>query len=347
MPSNPPDAVERQVELIPLARVGAPVLVCSPAGEVLGHSPEARSLMSRLGHELVLGRELPVPLWSALMAAPVGEATEWRPGQVARDDVLGCTRYQLGSSHWLLLMREVSKKNVQLLQRLHQQRLEFAGRIVASVAHDLRTSVASLVYNAGFLELTRHEGDTPEFREALGEMGVASERLQRMVDGLLDFARLGPQVAVDISVHDVVDRSMALLRGYFRKRGHTLAANCSEREWARGNPIVVEQILVNLLFNAAEASSDPVDVMVSTRASSESDSVQLVVADTGPGIPPDQVHHVFDPFFSTKTDHTGLGLTMAREAAGGLGGSLNLEPAERGARFVLQLPRGSCPREGP
>jgi len=102
------------------------------------------------------------------------------------------------------------------------------------------------------------------------------------------------------------------------------------------NPIVVEQILVNLVLNALE--SDPAPREVSIDITSRDGLCCVVVEDDGPGIADSLRETVFEPFFTTKTQGTGIGLTSAREAARELGGDLSLEPSGSGARFCLWLP---------
>ncbi|HKQ71513.1 MAG TPA: HAMP domain-containing sensor histidine kinase [Polyangiaceae bacterium] len=325
---------------IGVAEMEAPAVICSNTGKVRNFTKQARVLMSSLGVELATGSPLPASLWAALTQVPIGESTEWRP-EAAVDAILGCTAYRLGSARRLILMRELSTRNVQLLQRLHKQRLEFAGRMVASIAHDLRTTVASIVYNAGFLRLRQRDSSPPEVTDVLKEMVESTDRLRRTVDGLLDFVRLGPQLQVDFRMREIVDRTTALLDSVYRKRRHALVVDCNEREWVSGNPIVVEQVLANLLLNAAEASEQSLRVSITVDANpADANFVRTIVQDDGPGIPPERARRVFEPFFTSKPDGTGLGLTMAKEAALKLDGDLFFEPSEVGARFVLLLPRG-------
>ena len=123
------------------------------------------------------------------------------------------------------------------------------------------------------------------------------------------------------------------------------------------------QIVLNLLINAADAlegCSEP-HIRVTVRPAhgarragdgdhplpprSQPDAVEVRVSDTGPGIPDEDRERIFDPFFSTKApgQGTGLGLSNALRFAEELGGSLELEPADRGAVFVLRLPSAAAP----
>lgn len=327
-----------------LEDIGGAIAVCTSSGQLVGATPSARVLLDWLEiPATVTPRQLPQSLWDQLATTPLGEATQWRPSSGTTDACLGCTRYALGPSHVLLLMREVSEKQLALSQRLHQQRLEATGRLVASIAHDLRAPLASIVFNSevlarGTTTLTAHS-----LREILGEIGMASKRLRRAIDGLLDFARLGPPVVSNVAVREVIDRAAGLLRSAMRDGGHELRVDVGEgAEWARGNPLVVEQIFVNLIVNAMEGATSPAHIQISARVAGEpsGERVEISVQDDGPGVVAELRERVFEPFFTTKPNGSGLGLTTAREAANDVGGDLRLEPSERGARFVVTLVAG-------
>ena len=291
---------------------------------------------------------VPQPLWAALERVPSGEAVEWRPSTELRW-VIGCTRYRCGDG-FLLLMKEVSEKHAATHGRLHGQRLEAIGRLVASIAHELRNSVASIVYSADLLGLEQVDEGTR--KETLSEILEASKHLQAIVDGLLDYARLGPTVSVPVSLREVLTRSQGFLRSVYRDGSHQLAITIpADAEWVVGNSLVIEQIFVNLLLNAAQITSDrPVRVQVRSESFGDAQRnpnwVRVTIADDGPGVPGPLRNTIFEPFFTTRVEGTGLGLTNAREAAELVGGSLTLTRSGPGATFVVELPAASRPPGG-
>lgn len=339
-------ALQQGEVVVDLDHVEAPLALCSKSGSVCAATPLARDLFGRMANVARLPADLPGELWAALEAVPAGHAVEWRPHNGAHE-VLGCTRYH-AAEHYLLLMNEISDKHAALSRRLHRQRLEATGRLVASIAHEVRNSVASIVYSADFLAM-KHTVLRPEtVRDTAREMLVASRRVQSTVDGLLDYARLGPTVTAPVSLLDVLTRAQGLLRSVYIKRGHRLHVDIApSAQWVRGNSLTVEQILVNLLLNAAECVAGTVSVVVSSaRAPSPAgggkpdEMVCVRVSDDGPGVPARLRQTIFEPFFTTREQGTGLGLTNAREAAESLGGALRLEDAPVGACFAIYLPVG-------
>lgn len=321
-----------------LDRLGGAVAVCSTEGALLAATPAATSLLRRLGVSVdPLPSPLPAPLWNELATTPLGEATQWRPAPT-EDACLGCTRYALGE-HWIvLLMREVSEKHVQISQRMHRQRLETTGRLVASIAHDLRAPLSSILFNAEALAATSTHLSAAELGAAYRDISVASQRLRRTIDGLLDFARLGPPVDVEVEIPEIVERVQGLVGVSLRDGRHKLSIHIEDHaRRVRGNPLVLEQALVNLVVNAIEACPAG-GATIHVRAERAANGTHIIVADDGQGIVPEARARVFEPFFTTKPNGTGLGLTTAREAMRAIGGDLLLESSAWGARFVIVVP---------
>lgn len=336
----------RPVRVLRLDQVEAPLVLCSGNGAVLESSTQARELLTRFRMVDPHDRVLP-DLWNTLGTAPLGQALEWRvPDDV--DGVLGCTRYRVGD-RYLLLMKEVSEKQIALSRRLHRQRLEMTGRLMASIAHELRSSVASVVYSVDFLAMLGPLAQGEVLQEGLREVSEASTHLQRTVDGLLAYARVGPTLAVPVSLRDVLTRARGFLRGFYGEGSHALTIDIPpSAEWVRGNSLSVEQIFVNLLLNAAEAAHGVVNVSVVSElmdvGERETPMVRVRVRDDGPGVASHIQSSIFQPFFTTREDGTGLGLPNAVEAAESLDGRVVLEPSAEGACFAVYLPQSPpCP----
>lgn len=330
----------------------APIGLCSAQGELQQATPAALALLRSLHVVESVPSALPAELWERFAGVADGEAVEWHPPRAGRS-LLGCTRYAHASGSFLLLMREVSDKRAALEGRLHKERLESTGRLIASIAHDIRSSVASIVYSADFLEVSGSALSSDTLRESVHDICDASRRLQVTVDGLLDFARLGPTISVPVSLRDVLNRARGLLRSVYKEGAHRLSVEvASEAEWVRGNPIIIEQIFVNLLLNAAESASGTREVTVRSTVAGlhaplprpAEQYLCVRVQDDGPGIAEHLRSTVFEPFFTTKVDATGLGLTNAREATENQEGHIVLETTARGASFAVYLPRSEGPR---
>ncbi|MEZ4371533.1 MAG: HAMP domain-containing sensor histidine kinase [Polyangiaceae bacterium] len=328
-----------------LAQVGAALAVCDRNGRVVGLSAQAKATFERVGIDSdVVPFSLPHSLWTQLGNLQLGDATEWSP-EHDPGTYLGCSPYLLGDSHLLLVMREVSDKRLKLSRALHRQRLESTGKLVAAIAHDLRAPLSSIVYNAELLT-QQHTLEEMELREVVHDIRIACRRLKRTIDGLLDYARLGPQVEIDLSLKETLERVGSFVRPLLRDGKHSLAFTVGPgAEWVRGNPIVIEQVFVNLVVNATEAKGEGAHIEIEADSSGGS-LVRVCVRDDGPGVPAQLRERIFEPFFTTKSKGTGLGLTTSRQAVRDLRGDLMLEPSDTGTSIVVLLPKGQPVAEG-
>ncbi len=329
-----------------IATVEAPIACCTESGLLQAATSSARALLRRVSQLEELPAQLPPELWGLLERTVPGDAVEWRSPSAPRE-VLGCTRYTGAPGSYVLLMRDVSSKRLALSELIHRQRVDMTEHLVAGIARDIRGSVASMVYSAEFLNASANVAAPKEISETVHDISRASASLQRTLDSLLDYACIGPSVCVPVQLRDVLNRAVASVRGQYGDRSHRVRIDVAPRaESVRGNPLVVEQIFVNLLRNAVEACAAPCCVIVTAflappphGALRGAPCVSIRVWDDGPGIPTDHRRFVFDPFFTTKQGSLGLGLAMARKAAESLEGHLELTDDDTGTCFSLYLPR--------
>ncbi len=240
-----------------------------------------------------------------------------------------------------------AERGASLARRLHQQRLESMGRWMTTAVHDLRTPLASVVFHAHLLRGRGESLNVSERHEHLEQICAAADRLQAALNGLLDFARPGPRATQAVSLREVFERVSSLLRPALREGRHVLLDSLgSGAEWAQGTPLVVEQVLINLVLNGLESAPGPRAVVL--RGEAAGDAVRLVVEDDGPGVPESVRGRLFEPFFTTKPEGTGVGLATAREAAREMGGDVVYEAGGPGggARFTFTLPAGREPKRG-
>ncbi|WP_394831289.1 HAMP domain-containing histidine kinase [Pendulispora rubella] len=321
-----------------LKHAGAALAVCSREGLLVGATPSAFSLLARVG---ISTRKIPCPLpllWERLETSPPGEAIDWRPPNSDVDGIrLGCTRHALGGAYFLVVMREISDKHVTLAQQLHRQRLEATGRLVAQIVHDLRAPLASIVFDAEVLADRGRELDPTALHTTALALRRAADRLRKTVDGLLGFAKLGPPAESHADLGEAVERTCSLLRPSLRNGGHRIEVDLSPNaRCVQASPLVVEQILVNLVMNAVEAAQAPITIRIATWRMTH--KVRIVVQDNGPGMSAESRARAFEPFFTTKPRNSGLGLTASRDAALDAGGDLRIESSDQGACFAITLP---------
>lgn len=334
-----------------LKDVGAPMLITQGGDRIADLTAPAESLLAKFELPCEPGLLLPGALKAELDGALLGEAIQWRPrGDSAT--ILGCTRYRLGDRHHLVLMREITAQQRAMSARLHQQRLQETGKLVAHIAHELRTPLSSIVYNADVLG----HRDLGENADLVTDIQLAAESLRRTIAGLLDFVRLGPPVGTSLTLRELCSRVSSLLRPMLRAGQHELTMHLHDGDLPiPANPLTLEQVFVNLVVNAMEASDKPRRIEIRsepipaglTRSWRARAGVLVRVSDDGPGVAAERRDSVFDAFVTTKPQGTGLGLTLAREALTSLGGQIWLEDRTPGASFALVLPVARTPEAAP
>ena len=170
------------------------------------------------------------------------------------------------------------------------------------------------------------------------------KRLDGTLSSSLRVARSGLSPRRRLDLGPVVAAAAQSAESTFTEHGATLIpwANSCTPTWVLGDAIALEQLLLNLLLNSAQALGPGGRASVSVDV--DGSDVSVVVTDTGGGISRDDIEHVLDPFFSTKADGTGLGLPIARQIATAHGGSLKIEsvPGD-GTRVEVRLPLASPP----
>ncbi len=225
---------------------------------------------------------------------------------------------------------------------IRSEKLAGVGRLAAGVAHEVGNPLAAIL---GYVEMLLGETDArpidPTLRhDVLARVRAETERIHRIIQELLDYARPPRNEVEAVAVAEVVEAALSLVRAQARLRGAEVKVNLADALPAvRATAGRLTQVLLNLLLNAADANQGEGTITVSARADGE--HVAITVADDGPGVPADLAARIFDPFFTTKEigRGTGLGLSVSQAIIEGYGGSLRLVPSERGASFEISLPK--------
>jgi two-component system sensor histidine kinase PilS (NtrC family) len=215
-------------------------------------------------------------------------------------------------------------------------RLATLGRMSANIAHEIRNPLASL---SGAVEaLTSDTLGMPE-RERLGQIVLhESDRLNTIIKQFLDYARPAPLTVTPVDVTDLVDEVLLLLEHRAALPRVKMARDLPPALVWPVDAQQMRQAIWNLCLNAIDAMPDGGELSVT--ASVGDDRLRLQVSDTGVGIPPEDLEHVFEPFFSTKPEGSGLGLATVHRIAQDHGGVVDVHSTSGvGTVFTLRLPR--------
>src|SRR5213075_2869722 len=208
----------------------------------------------------------------------------------------------------LFLALDVSRESLLQQRLLQADRLSQLGALVSGVAHELNNPLAAIAAFGEALALDPHQADLEESAEVIRSEAM---RAGRIVQTLLDFARQRPRQQTAVDLGEIVERVLALQRSALKKaRIRATVSIPNDVPALSGDPQELQQVVLNAVVNARQAiesTGRAGQIAIAARASGQ--HVLMTVDDTGPGVPPEVLDRVFEPFFSTKGEHgTGLGL---------------------------------------
>jgi len=237
-------------------------------------------------------------------------------------------------------MEETRRTQEQLLQAA---KLAAVGEMAASLAHELNNPLMVILGHSGLLERDL-PADSRAGRQATSIVAEAN-RAGKIVRDVLDFARRREPNREPVSLDQLLDRALALLEGRLHRSGVEVARVLDgEPPLLPGDRDQLTQVFINLIANAIDAMPEGGVLTIETGLHGGDNghrSAGVDVVDTGPGIPPEQLSHIFQPFYTTKPEGvgTGLGLPISRRIVEAHGGSLQAASIPGGGtRMMVRLP---------
>jgi len=230
---------------------------------------------------------------------------------------------------------------------VQSQKLASIGELSAGIGHEINNPLAIISQETEWMQhLVKRigEGDSKgitELQDSLKEVLHQVDRCREITQNLLDFARRKEPVFQEVNVNKLIDDLSRLV-----EKEAILHQIEIRRDFQRDLPLVqtdapsLRQVVLNLLTNATHAVQKDGQIRIATK-SSQNGSVDIIVADTGCGIPKDHLTKIFDPFFTTKPEGkgTGLGLSLCHGIVDKLGGRISVSSeVGKGATFVVTLP---------
>jgi signal transduction histidine kinase len=232
-----------------------------------------------------------------------------------------------------------------IAEMAHMNRLATAGELSASIAHEVNQPLTGIVAhaNAGLRWLAAAPPNLDEVKTSLRLIVGAGHKAAEVIHHIRSFFKKGAADNAMLDVNDIVRDVLALVAAELRSRRVSVETGLQEPlPPIFGARVELQQIILNLVVNAAEAMEAVTDRRRTLRLSSETTgdgNVLVQVADSGPGIAPAVIDHVFKPFYTTKAKGMGMGLSIARSLAEAHHGSLSVSPgAHSGTVFRLVLP---------
>jgi len=223
-----------------------------------------------------------------------------------------------------------------------QEKLAALGRVVGGVAHEIRNPLNSLRLTLELLarRVRKQEAEPESLDTAPIDAAVAEvDRLDEILTKLLAFGKPGAETRERQPLEPSIRHAVSMAAERAARKRIEIGVETSTAGEAVVDASQIEQVLLNLLLNAVEASPENGSVDVTARNGSQ--TIEIDVSDTGPGVDQDVRERIFDPYFTTKETGSGLGLAVSREILRRQGGELSLESEPGRTVFRVTLPAAS------
>jgi two-component system sensor histidine kinase AtoS len=302
-------------------------LVGLPVKDVLvGPDDALATLLDALGHDrpaerqlLTIHRRDGTPFPVQIRAVPAGDA---------------------GPARLLVILVDQSERQALVEQQETLSQRALLGEVTAIFAHEVRNPINNI--STGVQLIASRLGKDHPHHESLERIRNECTRLDQLLSDVLFFARPLELKMEKIDLAELLDRLLAR----WKPRMELAQVQC-HTSFAKGAPKVdvdprtFEQVIVNLISNALQAmpQGGSLTVTLDCLATTQGKMVELKIADTGPGMPPDVLARIFDPFFTTKKEGTGLGLAIARRILTAHKGVIDVESfPDAGTVFSIRVP---------
>lgn len=325
-----PNLLESQHLRAILTALPAGVVVLDGAGRIQECNPAASAL---------LGEPLLGEVWTTVITrtfAPRsddGHEISLKDGR--RVSISTCPLG--GEPGQVLLITDVTETR-ELQDNLNQhQRLMAMGEMAAGLAHQIRTPLASSLL---FVSQLKHPNLDAEVRVNVADKVMTQLRqLESLIADMLMFSRSGYSGDEKVSVEALLSELVNAVSAVCDQRDIKVQTSCdAPMQQIQGNPRILSSALLNLATNAIQAIGQTGTLHLHAHEG-VCNTVEICVIDDGPGIPADVQHKLFKPFFTTRSDGTGLGLSVTQAVVRAHGGNVRAESIEgEGSRFIVQLP---------
>ena len=252
----------------------------------------------------------------------------------------------LGAPAMLVLVLDVTRSKEIERMLLIRSKMHSLGRVAAGVAHEIRnplTGINSFLFSLkGLAESDELDaGDLETLREISGNLQTASDKIERVIRRVLDFAKPGLPSLERICLNEAIREAALLSSTILKKNGIELRLQLvDDLPACRADKQLLEQVVLNLIDNAAQVLGGlDGKKVIEVKTFCVEDRIVLTVSDTGPGVPDELRADIFDPFFTTRSNGSGIGLSLTHRIITDHGGAIMVDRSVLGgAEFRVVLP---------
>ncbi len=241
------------------------------------------------------------------------------------------------------IMDITDSKEVQSFLRI-QDKMTSLGRVTAGIAHEIRNPLSGIyIYLKALKQIYNQMGDITKVVSIIDKIELASCKIESIIKRVMDFSKPSRPQFVMADLNRYIDEVTKLTAVTLRKKDIRLVKDLdSSLPECYAEPHLIEQVVLNLVTNAAEAMKElegEKTIELSTGLDRKKENILISVRDTGPGIPHAHQSKIFDPFYTTKTNSSGIGLSICHRIILDHGGTLKFNASGTGgAQFFIELP---------
>ena len=225
----------------------------------------------------------------------------------------------------------------------HATRVTTMGELVGTVAHEVNQPIAAIVTNANFClrQLASATSNSDKLREAILEIVNDGTRASAVISRIRALLQKGTSRRVAVDINQIIQEVAVLLRNELDRSRVALRVDLDgDLPRVSGDRVLLQQVVINLVMNGIDAMRSvgrgPRQLLI--KSARDHDQVSVKVKDSGTGFDPQQAEHIFEPFFTSKPEGIGMGLSISRSIVESHGGRLWGESGSVGALFQFNLP---------
>ncbi|BBO17588.1 two-component sensor kinase [Candidatus Brocadia pituitae] len=257
--------------------------------------------------------------------------------QIASDnlDQLMIIANEIGSA---VEKSKIIEEKLALERKMYEnEKLSSLGRLSTSVAHEVKNPLSSIKAIVQVMREDIRKND--HLQEDLAIIVDEIDRLTKVVNQLLQFAKPGSDTKTSVRIGSVIHSTLVVLNHEAKQNKITTMSHIpSDLPALTADEGALKEIFFNLFLNAIQAMPSGGEIHILAHFQPESQTIQVTVADTGPGIPQESVQKIFEPFYTTKQTGTGLGLSIVKKKLEDMEATIDVKGNGQGASFVISFP---------
>jgi PAS domain S-box-containing protein len=223
-----------------------------------------------------------------------------------------------------------------------QDKMSSLGRVAAGIAHEIRNPLSGInIYLDTLVKIYDDPENLEKVKGILTQLQSASNKIESVIRRVMDFSKPSEPKLVLTDINQPIEEAIGLSSVTLRKSGIRLEKNLSgDLKPVYADPHLIEEVTLNLITNAAEAMKNmDGEKIIEVASFVKNRHIMLKVSDSGPGVPTAIKDKIFDPFYTTKSESTGIGLSLSQRIITDHGGSLYISKSKwDGADFVIKIP---------